>query len=346
MTARTVTLLAATLLVVSQAPAWAADPVRIVPVDPSPLATTRQLVDRQFSPLEAFQIQRKLGTKDAGDVSDLSAERFLVRAPAKPAPDGRYGLMIFIDPRKQPRFDSDLNNVLDAHGVVFVSPENAGDDTSALDRRIPLALHAYEYARRTYNLDPERIYVAGAAGGSRIAQRLAFTYPDVFTGLIVNSGALELGTQGLPTPTSKSLQRLRAHSRLAFATSAHDQPAFSEQQRSLKSLRAYCVPIARVFDNGHTIAGHAVLTRVLVADVLRDFEAPSSEKQQSSPGCVDDLQRTAASELEHIKRLDAGGDHAGALAALVAFDHAYGHLLPDDEIALARQLNPGFFEGP
>lgn len=347
---RTVALFAtAILLAVSQVPARAADPVRITPTDPSPLATTMQLVERQFSPLEALQIERKLrtlGLNDAIDVGDLSTERFLVRAPAKPASDGRYGLLVFIDPRKQARFDFEWNNVLDEHGVVFISPDNAGDDTRALERRIPLALHAYEYARRTYNLDPDRIYVAGAEGGSRLAQRLAFAYPDIFTGAIVNSGAVELGAQASPAPTNEFLQRLRAHSRLVFATGAKDQPAFSEQQRSLKSLRTYCIPVARVFDNGHTIAGHAALTPVLLADILREFEAPHSEEHQPSPGCVEDLQRTATAELERIRQLDASGDHAGALKALINFDHAYGRLLFDEEVALAKQLNPKFFEEP
>jgi hypothetical protein len=44
--------------------------------------------------------------------------------------------------------------------------------------------------------------------------------------------------------------------------------------------------------------------------------------------------------------LDVGGDHAGALKALATFDHAYGRLLFDEEVALAKQLNPEFFDEP
>lgn len=342
-------LATAILMGASQLPARAADPVRITPTDPSPLATTVQLVERQFSPLEALQIERKLrtlGLNEAIDVGDLSTEKFLVRAPAKPASDGRYGLLVFIDPRKQARFDFEWNNVLDEHGVVFISPDNAGDDTRALERRIPLVLHAYEYARRTYDLDPDRVYVVGAEGGSRLAQRLAFAYPDIFSGAVVNSGAVELGTQVSPVPTNEFLQRLRAHSRFVFATGAKDQPAFSEQQRSLKSLRTYCIPVARVFENGYTLAGHAALNGRLLANILREFEAPRSEEQHPEPACVEELKHSATAELERIKRLDAGGDHAGALKALINFDHAYGRLLFDEDVALARQLNPKFFEEP
>lgn len=326
----------------------AAEPVRVTPTDASPLSATEKLIERQFSPLDAIRLQRRIhdpGVADALGLPDPSAEKLLIRTPAHPGPDGRYGLLLFMDPRPKARLDPQLNNVLDSSGLVWISPDNAGDDADELGRRIPLALLAYEYARRTYDLDPNRIYLAGSAGGSRLAQRLLFTYPDVFTGAIVNSGAAELGTQGLPLPAAPLLERLRADSRIAFATAKHDQPAFSEQQRALTSLRTYCVPVARVFDNGHTVAGHAPLAPVLLFDALKAFEAPRTER---TPGedCVQALRQDALAELERIRRMDAGGDRIGALNALVAFDHAYGRLLPDEEIALARQLKPEFFATP
>jgi len=338
-------LFCATLLVGFPLSSPAADPTRVAPSDPSPLAATTELIERQFSPLEAFQIQQKLsslGLKDAFQI-DLPSERLLVRVPAKAAADGRYGLIVYLDSRSQARFDFEWNNVLDARGVVFVSPDNAGDDASALKRRVPLALHAVEYARRTYNLDPDRIYVAGVGGGSRVAQRLAFSFPDVFTGVIVNSGAAELGTQELPAPTPDSLRRLRTHSRLVFATAAHDQPAFSEQQRALKSLHAYCVPVARVLENGHTIAGHGSLSGRTLSDILDIFEAPRGAEERPQAGCEDAFRSGAASALGDIRRLDAGGHHDEALKGLVGFDHAYGRLYLDEDVAVAKKLNPGFF---
>ncbi|MFT3898116.1 MAG: hypothetical protein QM719_10560 [Thermomonas sp.] len=311
------------------------------------MSTTEKLVERQLSPLDAVQVLRRLrelGATDALGLHDPTAEKLLIRTPAKAGPDGRYGLLLFIDPRPKARLDAQLNNVLDTSGLIWISPDNAGDDADELGRRIPLALLAYEYARRTYDLDPDRIYLAGSAGGSRVAQRLLFTYPDLFTGVIVNSGAAELGTRALPVPAGALLERLRTHSQMAFATSSHDQPAFSEQQRALKSLRAYCVPVARVFDNGHTVAGHAPLTPVLLFDALKAFEAPRATGSDKT--CAQTLQQGALAELARIRQMDAGGDRAGALNALVDFDHAYGRLLPDEEIALARQLKPEFFGTP
>ena len=338
--------IAASLLACSAATP-AAEPVRVTPTDPSPLSSTEKLIERQLSPLDASQVLRRihdLGTADALGLQDPSAEKLLVRLPAKPGPDGRYGVLVFMDPRPKARMDPQLNNVLDGSGLIWISPDNAGDDANELERRIPLALLAYEYARRTYDLNPDRVYLAGSAGGSRLALRLLFTYPDVFTGAIINSGAAELGTRGLPVPAAPLLERLRTHSRIAFATAKHDQPAFSEQQRALKSLRAYCVPVARTFDNGHTVAGHASLTPVLLFDALKTFEAPRAAGPDEA--CVQTLRQDALAELARIRLMDAGGDHAAALNALADFDHAYGRLLPDEEIALARQLKPEFFGPP
>jgi pimeloyl-ACP methyl ester carboxylesterase len=347
MTTRGREILCVVLLAGLPATSFAAEPTRITSSDPSPLATTANLVERQFSPLDAFQIQARMsanGLQDAFQV-DLAAEHLLVRAPDKPAADGRYGLLIYLDARKQARYDFEWNNVLDSHAIVFVSPDNAGDDADTLDRRIPLALHAYEYARRNYTLDPARIYVAGAAGGSRVAQRLALTYPDVFTSAIVNSGAVELGTQ-VPVPAPDLLRRLHTHSSLVFATSKHDQPAFSEQQRSVTSLRTYCMPRVRVFENGHTVAGHADLSGRFLADFLETLEAPGNPDGQGQAECEAAFHRNATSALAKIRQLEAGGRHDEALKALAIFDRAYGRLFRNDDLALAKQLNPTFFAAP
>lgn len=340
-------LLFAALLTTTALPSQAAEPLHVTPDTRSPLATTASLVERQFSPLDGYQILRKMHAAGVTDTLDenLAHTPLLVRMPDKPAADGRYGLLVFLGSNKQARYEFEWSNALDAHGVIFVSPDNAGDEASILEQRMPLALHAYEYARSHYNLDPDRIYIAGAGSGARIAQRLALSYPDIFSGVIANVGAAELGTEA-PVPTPALLQRLRTHSSLLFATSRHDQPAFSEQQRTLKSLRAYCVANVRDFDNGHTVAGHAAITGVFMNDFLDAFSAPRSTDAQAQAACEQGVDRDAAAALGNIRRLRDAGRREEALKALAVFDHAYGHLLRDDELALARDLNPTFFDAP
>lgn len=345
MSMHTLRLSLAALLAMAALPSQAADPVHVTPDTRSPLATTTGLVERQFSPLDAHQILRKLHTLGVTDTLDagLATTPLVVRVPDKPASDGRYGLLVYLGDVSKARYDFEWGNALDAHGVIFVSPDNAGDDASALEQRMPLALHAYEYARQHYNLDPDRIYIAGAAGGARVAQRLSLAYPDIFDGAIANVGAAELGTEA-PVPAPELLQRLRHHSTLLFATSRRDQPAFSEQQRGLKSLRAYCVANVRDFDNGHTVGGHAGITGLFLNDYLDTFEAPRTPDTAAQAECEQAMQRDAGSALADIRKQAASGRRADALKALAAFDHAYGHLFADEELALARELNPAFFD--
>ncbi|HMB42519.1 MAG TPA: PHB depolymerase family esterase [Luteimonas sp.] len=345
MTARPAGLWGAMLLVVMPLLAWAGQPTRITPTAASPLATASELVERQFGPLRAFQIQAKLHTLGLEHTSriKLADERMLVRVPDKTGANGRYGLLVFLDSRPQARYDVEWNNALDSHGLIFVSPDNAGDDAAAFDRRIPLALDAYEYARQTYQLDPDRIYIAGDAGGSLVAHSLAVSYPDVFSGAIVNAGALELGTPALPAPSPELLQRLRTHSRLVFAASSHDEPAFTQQRRTLKSLSAYCAPVGQVFENGHVITGHAVINGLFLNDFIHALDAPPRAGTTDQATCEANLARDARSSLATIRQLDAGGRHDEALKSLVAFDNAYGRLFLDDAVALVKQVNPAFF---
>ena len=52
-----------------------------------------------------------------------------------------------------------------------------------------LALDAVHNIKRTYNIDPNRIYVSGISGGGRVASMLAMHYPDVFSDGIFVVGA-------------------------------------------------------------------------------------------------------------------------------------------------------------
>ncbi len=345
MAPRHLRIVCATLLSALPLLACAGEPTRITPVAPSPLATPAELVERQFGPLRAFQIQAKLsamGLQNASRIK-LADEHLLVRAPDKPAADGRYGLLVYFDSRAHSQYDFTWSNVLDSHAVILVRPDNAGDDAASFDRRIPLALAAYEYARRTYNLDPDRVYIAGDGSGSRIAENLAVSFPDVFSGAIVNSGAVELGTQALPVPAPALLERLRTHSRLVFATSSHDEPAFTEQRRTLKSMGAYCVPDAEVFENGHTLVGHAAINGLFLNDFLDSLAKPHSADMPGQAACEDALRRDSNAAQADIRRLHTSGRQDDALKAIVAFDSAYGRLFVEDEVALVKQINPTFF---
>jgi predicted esterase len=120
---------------------------------------------------------------------DPVREKYLVRVPDSYAANVPYGLVVFIDA------DEVINDVpdgwasvLDARQLLFVSPENGGNDQDN-NRRMGLAVLGALEMMKHYRIDPSRVYVAGYSGGARMAGMLGFYQPDVFRGTIQNCGA-------------------------------------------------------------------------------------------------------------------------------------------------------------
>src|SRR5208282_4778992 len=55
------------------------------------------------------------------------------------------------------------------------------------------ALLAAQNIMHRYTVNPDRVYVAGFSGGSRVAMRLALGYPDLFRGALLNAGSDPIG---------------------------------------------------------------------------------------------------------------------------------------------------------
>ena len=120
---------------------------------------------------------------------DPNREKYFVHVPATYVGDNSYGLVVFIDAEEAVSEVPDgWMSVLDARHMLFVVPQNGGNDQDN-DRRMGLAvLGALEVMKR-YRIDPSRVYVAGYSGGARIAGKLGFYQSDIFHGTIQNCGA-------------------------------------------------------------------------------------------------------------------------------------------------------------
>jgi pimeloyl-ACP methyl ester carboxylesterase len=85
-----------------------------------------------------------------------------------------------------------------------------------------------------YDLDPERIYVAGYSGGGRVASGMALLYPELFRGSLSVFGVSwyepvpvsdKPGAHwpaAFAAPPPESLPRLRAESRFVLLTGSRD----------------------------------------------------------------------------------------------------------------------------
>jgi dienelactone hydrolase len=117
---------------------------------------------------------------------DVEKESFEVYVPKSYTADKPFGLLVFISPGGNggvKKFDRDggWTKALDKREIIWVGPNNAGNDRQAL-ARIGLALDAAHNMPKKFKIDPERVYIGGVSGGGRITSLTLLPFPEVFTG--------------------------------------------------------------------------------------------------------------------------------------------------------------------
>jgi predicted esterase len=242
----------------------------------------------------------------ADSAIDLAREKFDVLVPTGPPP---YGLVVFIAPWPDATQPRTWRAPLDRHGLVFVSARDSGNDRPVLDRRLPLALLAYENARARYPIDPARVYVWGFSGGSRVAEMAALAYPDVFRGVILNAGADPIdGREGMYKP---SAELFRAFQRMRVVMITGDQDLDVQQQDAVaeRSLRDACINVASEPFHG----GHEALDAVALDRVLDAVEARPAIDEAALARCNARVEQAIAAKLAAVT--DRAQAEFGGLAA-------------------------------
>jgi pimeloyl-ACP methyl ester carboxylesterase/predicted small lipoprotein YifL len=210
----------------------------------SPLSRNEEIARRTLTPLTFRHGQRILdarGQAFAEQPIDLTKERFAVYVPAGAPPESGYGLLVFVAPWKQATQPRRWRPAVDRHHLILVSAANSGNEGKILERRLPLALLAYENVRARYPIDPKRVYVGGLSGGSRVAQMAALAYPDVFRGVLLNAGSEPIdGERGIYLPPADLFRRFQ-ESRIVYVTGAEDTGNLEDDQVSQASLKEWCV---------------------------------------------------------------------------------------------------------
>jgi pimeloyl-ACP methyl ester carboxylesterase len=298
-------------------------------------ASSSELARRMLTPLAFERIRpRLLGA--SGEPLDLAQERFVVYVPQGSPPPGGYGLLVFVPPWPEAALPKDWPRVLDRHGMIFVSAAHSGNAADTLDRRIPLALLGYENIRRRYPLDPNRAYVGGLSGGSRVALRVALAYPDLFRGALLNAGSDPLGSDGIALPPTDLFRRFQDSTRLVFLTGDRDEANLHNDLVSRKSLRDWCVlDVASVTmpRTGHQIADAPGLERALKA-----LDAPNDVDAAKLASCRADVDHRLAADTAEAEAAMAAGDRARATDILNAIDARYGGTAATEIAALRSRL--------
>jgi pimeloyl-ACP methyl ester carboxylesterase len=306
--------------------------------DYSPLSASAEITRRLLSPLAAAQVARVLersGERLVAQSIDLAAEKFLLYVPPH-APPGGYGLLVFIPPWDEAQLPRGWAPVLDRYGVIFVSAARSGNATDTLGRREPLALLAAYNLMHRFAVDAQRVYVGGFSGGARIALRLAFAYPDLFHGALLNAGSDRLDAGPPSAPPRELLLRFQESMRLVYVTGEHDALHLSMDAASLESLQDWCVFDA-VADTtpgaGHEPASPVALSRALAR--IATHAAPDPARLAA---CRKTLDGRVEAQLARVQSLAAAGRRTEALRLLEEVDRRFGGLAAPRSLALAAAL--------
>jgi hypothetical protein len=304
----------------------------------APLSSNAELARRLLTPLTATQVPQLLaraGKALAAQPLDLAAERFVVYVPPQAPPRG-YGLLVFVPPWNEAALPPSWAPVLDRYGMIFVSAARSGNDASVLGRREPQALIGAANIESRYRVDPERVYVGGLSGGSRIAMRIALGYPDVFRGAFLNAGSDPIGSAEIPLPPTDLFLRFQGTVRLVYVTGDADTVHLGMDAVSASSMRDWCVfdiesqPMAGA---GHELASAAALSRALTA--LDQRRPPEPSKVAACRARID---RELNDRLKQLDALLAAGKWDQARKLLIKVDQRFGGLAAPHSLELSQAL--------
>jgi pimeloyl-ACP methyl ester carboxylesterase len=311
----------------------------VVFTDYSPLSGSMELARRLLSPLNAMRVNQELARAGQAALEqsiDLAHEKFALNVPAQ-APPGGYALLVFVPPWQEATVPPRWTLALDRHGMIFVSAANSGNTADVLDRREPLALLAAYNIMRRYRVDPNRIYIGGFSGGSRVAMRIALGYPDLFHAALLDAGSDPIGDAQIPLPPVELLRQFQDSTRLVYATGQHDDDNLDKDVHSRDSMQAWCVFHLNTVPMpwaGHDLANPASLNRAL--DALLE---PAKSDQVKLAACRSRIAQELAVQLKQVEELLADGKRADARTLLEKIDAHYGGLAAPRSTELAKTID-------
>ena len=221
-------------------------------------------------------------------------------------------------------------------GIIYVSAAHSGNDQSVAGRRAPLALLGAANVMKQYKVNPARVFVGGFSGGSRVAVRLALTYPDLFRGALLNSGSDPIGRSEMPLPSHDLFVQFQGASRLVYVTGDDDMLVLAKDRASISSMREWCV--AGVSTQSYPDAGHEAANASTFERALRHLLEPVTPDASELAECRSQHERELADKVHQAESLAAGGQTDDAKRALKDIDAKFGGLQPQEVLDLDAKL--------
>src|SRR5690348_15448094 len=305
----------------------------------TPLAGSAEQMRRLLSPLTTWRMQQRLLQNHQRldeQAIDLAQERFVLYVPPHAPPPEGYALLVFVPPWQETRVSPQWIPILNREDTILVSAAHSGNDTDVLNRREPLAILAAYNVMQRYHVDPQRVYVGGFSGGSRVALRLALAYPDLFRGALLEAGSDPIGTAEVPLPPVELMHRFQQDSRLVFLTGGNDAFHLAQDARSRDSLKAWCVfdtDIQFMPRTSHNVAESGDFARALTA--LEQRKAPDPDKLAA---CRQRNQQAVSAQLRQARTLIEQNRIDDARELLERIDAQFGGLAGPQSVALMRRI--------
>ena len=210
----------------SSVPAWAGD-------YPDFKVGESDVVFAEAAPQStSAELKRRFRAAKEPPAYDVAKEKFRVRVPATyKHDDAPWGLLVWVDSGPQPTMPPDWPAVLTEKRLIYVGAYESSNQRDLFDR-CRLAVDAAHNVKKTFHIDPNRIYVSGMSGGGRVASMLGVAYADVFAGMLPMMGANFY--KSLPTgepnkvwlpmyqPDPRILASAKARNRYVLLTGATD----------------------------------------------------------------------------------------------------------------------------
>jgi dienelactone hydrolase len=306
----------------------------------SPLSRSQEIVQRSFSPLAFEELMRSAaasGKQMREQSVDLARESFSLYVPALAPPQG-YALLVFVPPSDSPRLPSSWHPVLDRHATILVMASKSGNEQPIWDRRIPLALLAAINVLKRFPVNPQRVFIGGFSGGSRVAMRIALDYPDLFHGALLNAGSDPIATPLAILPAAPLFERFQRESKLIYVTGESDSVNLEADIASRESMNAWCVFGAAsetMFRTAHEVPSSIYLDRA-----LNKLEAVRPDNSDQLAACRNKIAAALAAKLKVVRDRWEHGKPEEALKELRTVDQRYGGLAAPESLELYQRIQP------
>ncbi len=127
------------------------------------------------------QYKMRLTNPDDPKPYNIAQETFEILVPKNYKDSEPHGLLVWISAGNKPSISPEWEKMLADEKIIFIGALNSGNNRETPDR-IRLAVDANHHVRQLYKINPDRVYVSGHSGGSRVASMVGVAYADMFTG--------------------------------------------------------------------------------------------------------------------------------------------------------------------